>query len=273
MSLRQQSSDRLLTFEGVGLHSGSACAVTIRRLERGRGIHFERRDGAGDAIAATVSAVRPAARHTVLAGQDGEATVATTEHLLAALAGLGHWDALIEVTGPEIPILDGSALPFARALGAWKPRPLPDPVVLDRPLEVSRGSSRASAVPSQSLSVSCAVRFEHAAIGDQRATWDGRAEGFLREVAPARTFGFLDEVDELRRRGLAAGGSLDNALVYGPEGPLNSPRFADEPVRHKLLDAIGDLALLGRPLQAAVRFERPGHALVVELVRAIVDSL
>lgn len=261
------------TFEGPGLHTGRPCAVTITRAAPGHGLVFSRRDRAGaPAVAASWRHVVATDRRTALGPVgDPSAAVETTEHLLAALAGTGTWDALVEVDGPEVPILDGSALAMARAFAAWGPQAPPAPLLLSEPVVVERGRARGVAAPSEAFSLACELEFEHPAVGVQRAAWDGSAAGFLAEVAPARTFGFLDEVDALRRRGLVAGGSLDSALVFGPAGPLTPPRFADEPARHKLLDAIGDLALLGHPLLARVDLARPGHALVLELVRRIAE--
>jgi UDP-3-O-[3-hydroxymyristoyl] N-acetylglucosamine deacetylase len=262
---------RRVTFEGVGLHTGRPCALTVTRATPGHGIVIVRRDRAGArAVPASWRHVVASDRRTAI-GPAGEpdAAVETTEHLLAALAGTGTWDALVEVDGPEVPILDGSALAMAQAFAPWGAEAPPAPVVLAEPVLVERGRARCGATPAEAFSLRCAVEFDHPAVGAQRASWDGTAARFLAEVAPARTFGFVDEVDALRRRGLAAGGSLDAALVFGHDGPLNPPRFPDEPARHKLLDAIGDLALLGRPLLARVELVRPGHALVLELVRRL----
>jgi UDP-3-O-[3-hydroxymyristoyl] N-acetylglucosamine deacetylase len=198
----------------------------------------------------------------------GDATVSTVEHLLAALSGLGIWDAALALEGPEVPILDGSALPFVEALAHLRPTQV-KPLKLTRSISIEGGGGRALAEPSEDFAIACSVRFDHPAIGEQHAAWDGSRERFIRELAPARTFGFVEEVATLRQRSLIAGGSLDCALVYGPEGSVNTPRFSDEVVRHKLLDAVGDLALIGRPLLARITLERPGHGLTTALTRAI----
>lgn len=262
-----------LTFKGQGLHSGKPCIAVVRRAPRGQGITFIRRD-LTDAppISAAFSSVHTADRHTVLGLEGSDVSVATTEHFLAALTGLGYWDAVIDVTAPELPILDGSALPMVKALNAWSAPHRPAPLIIDEPLNLRRGASHATVTPSDSFSITCVVEFDHPHVGRQEFRWDGSIARFRAELASARTFGFLDEVDELRRRGLAGGGSLDNALVFGPDGPLNAPRFPDEPVRHKVVDAVGDLALFGRPLQAEITLVRPGHALMVELVRTIATT-
>jgi UDP-3-O-[3-hydroxymyristoyl] N-acetylglucosamine deacetylase len=256
-------------FEGIGLHSGQPCAVTVTRARPGHGIVFVRRDRPGArAIEASWRHVLATERRTVLGlREDPAAAVETTEHLLAALTGTGHWDALVEVDGPEVPALDGSALPMALAFAGWSRGEPPAPRALTEPVVLERGPARCSVAPGPTFALRCTVEFAHPAVGTQRAEWDGSAEQFLGSIAPARTFGFADEVGDLRRRGLAAGGSLDNALVFGPAGPLSPLRLPDEPARHKLLDAVGDLALLGAPVLAQIDLVRPGHALVVELVR------
>jgi UDP-3-O-[3-hydroxymyristoyl] N-acetylglucosamine deacetylase len=267
---RGNARPRRATFKGTGLHTGRPCAVTVTGAEPGHGIVIARRDRPGArAVTASCRHVVDSDRRTVIGLEgDPEATVQTVEHLLAALAGMGHWNALVEVEGPEIPILDGSAHPMARAFGRWSPQTPPAPIVLREPVVVERGLSRCVALPAEAFSLCCDIEFAHPAVGKQRAEWDGSASDFLHGVAPARTFGFAEEHEELLRRGLVAGGTLDAALFFAPGLPVLL-RLRDEPARHKLLDAIGDLALLGRPLLARVELVRPGHALVLELVRRL----
>lgn len=255
------------SFEGVGLHTGSYCKVEVIRSRPGSGIQFQRRDlSAALPIPARASSVVATKRHTVVGREN--VTVQTVEHLMAALASQGLWDASIELEGPEIPILDGSSLPFTTGISHLGRSPRP-PLRPNSSIEVCLGKSRASVNVAPSLSVVCTVDFDHAAIGQQKAVWDGRPESFRDEIAPARTFGFLSEVEMLSRQGLIAGGSLENALVYDAAGPLTETRFSNEPARHKLLDAIGDLALLGRPLEAQVVLERPGHTLMMSLIEKL----
>lgn len=264
----QRSPD--LTFSGLGLHSGTHCSAVIRRAPRGQGISFSRSDlTEARPIPASHLFVRSSDRRTVLGHERSDISIATTEHFLAALTGVGYWDAFIDVAGPELPILDGSARPIVRALKAWSAPERAAPLVIDEPIQLRRGSSQVTARPSERFSITCIVEFDHRHVSRQEFSWDGSEERFRAELAPARTFGFLDEVDDLRQRGLAGGGSLDNALVFGPEGPLNAPRFPDEPVRHKVVDALGDLALLGRPIQAELHLVRPGHKVMAELIRRI----
>ena len=257
--------------EGVGLHTGAACRVRVEVEPPGTGIWLHQLGSRAPAFRASPAAVVCSTRRTVLSA--GGATVSTVEHVLSALAGLGLWDALVLVEGPEVPALDGSALPFVRALAPLAHgRPRPPPLRLDRPLRLRLGSSEAEARPSDRLYIGCSVSFDHPAIGARRACWRGSRRGYAARVAPARTFGFLEEVGTLRAAGLATGGSLENALVYGPEGPLVPERLRAEAARHKLLDAIGDLALVGRPLAATVRLLRPGHGLTTELARRIAEQ-
>lgn len=257
----------MVRFEGVGLHTGRPCRLAVQRGAPGSGVTFIRADLPGrPTIQASVASVSSTTRQTVLTGSG--ATVATVEHLMAALAGLDLWDAVIEVDGPEVPALDGSALPFVLALTHLGSSPRA-PLVVDHEVSVRTDDGVARIAPSDHLSVTCTVEFEHPAVQTQCASWDGSATAFRAQVAPARTFGFLDHALALRERGLVMGAGLDNTLVFGPEGPLTPPRFVNEPARHKLLDAIGDLALLGRPLTARVVLERPGHSMIVALVRTL----
>ncbi len=194
----------------------------------------------------------------------GQRRLATVEHLLAALAGVGLTAALLLVEGSEVPLLDGSALPWVEAIAEAGLRPLgerPAPLVLQRPLTLQQGQSFATALPSERLRIGAAIEFPQAAIGRQLYGLELSPEAFVAEIAPARTFGFRDQVEQLRAAGLIQGGGLDNALVCDGDDWLNPPlRYADEPVRHKLLDLLGDLALAGLP-QAQVFAFRGSHGL------------
>jgi UDP-3-O-[3-hydroxymyristoyl] N-acetylglucosamine deacetylase len=202
----------------------------------------------------------------------GQRRLATVEHLLAALAGCGVSQAQILVEGDEIPLLDGSALPWVEAieqagLRCLGPRELPPP--LAQPIVLRQGVSFITAMGADGLLVGAAIEFPQAAIGRQLYSLALTPESFVREIAPARTFGFRDQVEALRAAGLIRGGALDNALVCDGEGWLNPPlRFADEPVRHKLLDLLGDLALAGLP-QAQVFAYRGSHGLHTSLAAAL----
>jgi len=204
--------------------------------------------------------------------QLGERRLATVEHLLAALAGCGVSQAEILVEGEEIPLLDGSAQPWVEAIGAAglqpmgarQPPPLPPEGLIER-----RGTSFAAILPADTLSVAVAIEFPQAAIGRQLFSLELTPERFVAEIAPARTFGFREQVDQLLAAGLIRGGALDNALVCDGDGWLNPPlRFEQEPVRHKLLDLLGDLALVGLP-QAQVFAYRGSHQLHTALARSM----
>ncbi len=247
---------------GVGLHSGTECTVWLHRSEGP--LRFRR---AGTDIPAHVSRVASTDRAVTLS--QGGAKVSLVEHLLAALRVAGFYSGVVvEATADELPILDGSALPWlehVEALGA--PPAAPEPLKLGADVVVTRGSSVARATPG-SESLSCRIEFAHPAIGSQE--WSGGPAGYG-ALLGARTFGLLAEAEVLVRRGLARGASLEHAIVFGDDGPLRPLRFEDEPVRHKALDALGDLALLARPLEASLTIERGSHALHHALMLAILS--
>jgi UDP-3-O-[3-hydroxymyristoyl] N-acetylglucosamine deacetylase len=216
------------------------------------GIRFARTD-VGVEIEAMLANVGSQDHATTL-NRDG-VSIGTVEHLLAALAGLGIDDVRVEVDGPEVPVLDGSASPFVILLHEAGLRPLAVPRQLLRvrqPVEVVHGAKSARLVPSEHFEVSYTIGFDHPLLRHQAFALRVTPRSFTDQIAPARTFGFLREVELLRKNGLALGGSLENAVVIGETGVLNNKlRFEDEFVRHKMLDAIGDLALLGHPRGSA----------------------
>jgi UDP-3-O-[3-hydroxymyristoyl] N-acetylglucosamine deacetylase len=231
------------------------------RLHRGEGpLRFRR---GRTEIPAELAAVASTERCVVLAS--GSTRVATVEHLLAALRYAGFWSgAVIEVDGEELPILDGSARPWLEEIAhLGDPPPAPEPLTLARPLRVAIGRSVAEALPGPER-LEMSVDYDHPAIGCQH--WSGGAERW-NDLLDARTFGFLAELESLRAAGLACGAGTENAIVFGEDGPLGPLRHVDEPVRHKALDLLGDLALLGRPLSATVRVDRGSHGLHVHLMR------
>jgi UDP-3-O-[3-hydroxymyristoyl] N-acetylglucosamine deacetylase len=206
----------------------------------------------------------------------GGRRLATVEHLLAALAGTGITQAEIWVDGPEVPLLDGSALPWVNLIAEAGLRSLgerPSTPRLRQPLTLHTGSSFITAIPAEGLHLGAAIDFDEAAIGRQLLALAITPPGFVAEIAPARTFGLLSQVEELRAAGLIQGGALDNALVCDGEHWLNPPlRFADEPVRHKILDLLGDLALVGLP-QAQVFAYRGSHRLHTDLAAVLEAEL
>jgi UDP-3-O-[3-hydroxymyristoyl] N-acetylglucosamine deacetylase len=203
------------------------------------------------------------------------ATVDTVEHLLAALSSQGVDNVLVELTQPEVPIMDGSAAPFVYLIQEAGTRRQSVPrkyLRVLRPVSVERGDKRIALYPAEQFKVSYTINFDHALLRHQSRTFVVSDEAFAQEIAPARTFGFLKEVEMLRQQGLALGGSLDNAVVLGETGPLNTLRFDDEFVRHKILDAIGDLALVGYPLLGHVVVHRGGHALHTALAATLLED-
>ena len=258
---------------GVGLHGGETCRVRLAPSDR-PGYHV----GWLDAPHLPLRQLGPAQvcdTRLCTTLRLGDRRLATVEHLLAALAGTGVSQAEIHVEGGEVPLLDGSALPWVEAIGEAGLRPVGErqaPRVPDGPLTVSRGASFAVVLPAEEFSVAAAVEYPQPAIGAQFVSLRLTPGRFVAEIAPARTFGFREQVDQLRAAGLIRGGALDNALVCDGDRWLNPPlRFDDEPVRHKLLDLLGDLALVGFP-RAQVFVYRGSHGLHTELAAALVTA-
>lgn len=267
--------------QGIGLHSGAMTSVTLYPAAAGDGRYFVRTDLPGQPVVpATLAAVNPTMLSTELC--QGEASVRTVEHLLAALAGLGIDNVRIEITGPEVPLLDGSALGWVEAIaqaGRQLQSSLRPVVRLSQPVSIHDGNAFVAAFPASRQRFTYGIDFDVAAIGNQWFSWAPEAdpfgsEGFATAVAPARTFGLAHQVDQLRAAGLIQGGSLDNALVCGEEGWLNPPlRFDNEPARHKMLDLIGDLSLLGSLPIAHVVAYKASHRLHGQLAAALIPAL
>jgi UDP-3-O-[3-hydroxymyristoyl] N-acetylglucosamine deacetylase len=239
----------------------------------GHGIQFFRTD-VGVAIPARLANLARLDHATTLSAEG--VSIETVEHLLSALQGLGVDDVRVEVDGPEVPILDGSAAPFVILIHEVGLRPLPAPreyLKVLAPVEVVHGAKSARLLPSDQLRISYTIGFDHPLLRHQAVTLRITPVAYAEEVAPARTFGFLRDVEALRRSGLALGGSLENAVVIGESGVLNNKlRYEDEFVRHKVLDAIGDLALLGHPLIAHLEANKAGHALHAALAQKLLDT-
>ena len=259
---------------GVGMHTGRRVRLLIRPAPVDAGIVFVRSDVAGDGrVPVSAEAVVATRLGTVIANASG-VTVSTIEHLMAALAALGVDNALVELDGPEVPIMDGSALPFVELLDRAGRRGQPGArrtIEIVHPIEVSEGGKRAALLPSRRFEVDFEIRFPSAAIGRQRVVAAADEAGFRRELADCRTFGFLHEVEALRAAGLARGGSMANAVVIDGDRVLNPEglRRPDEFVRHKALDAVGDLYVLGAPILGRFESSCGGHALNNQLCRAL----
>jgi UDP-3-O-[3-hydroxymyristoyl] N-acetylglucosamine deacetylase len=275
--VRQQTVANTAFCTGRGLHGGVPVRLALRPAREDSGIVFVRTDLDRPveipACAASVGSTRLA---TTL--RNGEVSVGTVEHLMAALFGLGIHNVRVEIDGPELPVMDGSAGPFVRLIqsaGVSQQREPCHELRFRRRVEVCDGECSISIEPSAHFRISYAIQFEHPAIRRQSLSIDSLDPGsFEREIASARTFGFLREVGELRRAGFARGGSLENSVILDDERVLNPEglRWPDEFVRHKVLDLCGDLALLGRPVTGHIRVERGGHSLHQELVSAILSS-
>lgn len=259
---------------GVGLHTGAPVTVRVQPAPVGRGRYFVRMDVSGcPEIPAQVTAVDQTLLSTEL--RQGEATVRTVEHLLAALVGMGVDNARIEIDGPEVPLLDGSAGEWVVAIAQVGTVPQSGPRSTARiaePVWIREGDAFIAALPATDLRFTYGIDFDLATIGNQWHSWSGQsvesAASFAQEIAPARTFGLLHQIEYLRDRGLIKGGSLENALVCGPTGWLNPPlRFPNEPARHKLLDLIGDLSLLGNIPTAHYLAYKASHQLHTQLAR------
>jgi len=261
-----------ISINGVALHSGSPVRMVIRPAPADAGITFLRKD-TGGRIAVSPANWVEASLCTVLRNPDGH-EVRTVEHLLAALHGCGVHNALIEVNGPEVPILDGSAAPFVRRIletgMVENDAPLHVLRVL-REVTVQRGDARATLRPADEFRMSFDIAFDDPAIGRQSASMDLHNGTFLRELSDCRTFCMFQDVEKMRANGLALGGTLENSVVFD-RGRVLSPgglRRRDEPVRHKMLDAMGDLYVLGRPLLGHYHGVRAGHAVTGLLLQAL----
>jgi UDP-3-O-[3-hydroxymyristoyl] N-acetylglucosamine deacetylase len=270
----QRTIAEKISCTGIGLHSGEPVQLTLHPARADSGIVFVRTDLPQPV---DVPAIHSAVTSTRLATTLGraEATVGTVEHLLAALVGLGVDNVRIEVDGPEIPVMDGSSASFVfliRAAGIFEQEAPRRSLRIRRPLEVRDGERAIRVEPGRGLSVSYSVDFAHPAIGRQQIR-DLAIDGdvFEQEICRARTFGFLREVEVLWRNGLARGGNLDNTVVMDEYRVLNRDglRWPDEFVRHKVLDLLGDLALLGMPVEGRLSVERGGHALHQRFVQAL----
>lgn len=272
----QQTIQKPVTCSGVGIHSGCRVSLTLRPAPSGTGIVFGRKDVSGSPkIPVSIENIRPALLSTTV-GVDG-VQVQTIEHLLAAAAGLGIDNLFVEVDAPELPALDGSARPFVSLMleaGIASQDRRQSYLKIVRPIEVIDGDKRIAIRPASESSVTYTIDYAHPLIGRQAYDYDWSRDAFVEDIAPARTFGFLQEVEALWEAGLGLGGSLQNTLILSEEGLLNEGglRFADEFVRHKILDLVGDMMLLGLPVIGEIEAVRSGHALHARLVSRILES-
>ncbi len=279
---KQHTIAAAITQTGVGLHSGVNTQVRILPAEVSSGRYFVRVDLPNSPI---IPAQVAAVSQTLLSTQlgKGEACIRTVEHLLAALTGMGVDNARIEIDGPEVPLLDGSARIWAESITqvGWRSQPITDSEVslaIQEPIWIYEGDTFVAAIPAPETRFSYGIDFDLPAIGNQWHSWslttdlEKASTSFATEIAPARTFGLLHQIEHLQRSGLIKGGSLENALVCGPDGWINPPlRFANEPVRHKILDLVGDLSLLGNLPCAHFLAYKASHNLHIQLAQKILD--
>jgi UDP-3-O-[3-hydroxymyristoyl] N-acetylglucosamine deacetylase len=263
------------TLNGVGVHTGATVRVVVRPAPANTGVVFVRTDirDRDNRVPALGEAVVQTRLGTVLGNADG-VTVATVEHMMAALSALAVDNAFIDVDGPEMPIMDGSAQPFVAVIELAGLRAQDAPrryIEILEPVEAVEGDACARLSPAPRFELAFEIEFDTAAIGRQRVELAVDEASFRGELADCRTFGFLHEVEMLRQMGLARGGSLDNTLVFEGDALLNAEgqRRLDEPVRHKAVDAIGDLYLLGAPVIGRYEGVRAGHGVNNALVRAV----
>ncbi|MEA5578045.1 UDP-3-O-acyl-N-acetylglucosamine deacetylase [Anabaena sp. UHCC 0451] len=275
----QQTLAAEITQTGLGLHSGVSSSVRILPAKPGDNRYFVRVDLPNSPI---IPAKVAAVNQTLLSTQLGtdEVYVRTVEHLLAALSAMGVDNARIEIDGPELPLLDGSAQVWTNSIATvgLVSQSVNDeyaPILILEPIWVHQGDAFVCALPSPETRFSYGIDFELPAIGNQWHSWSlsrNLENTFITEIAPARTFGLLHQIEYLQKSGLIKGGNLDNALVCGPDGWLNPPlRFANEPVRHKILDLVGDISLLGQFPIAHFLAYKASHNLHIQLAQKILE--
>lgn len=272
---RQHTLANSVSCSGVGLHSGHPVTMTLRPAPPDTGVVFVNRNGhAGASLAASVEHLVPTELCTAISGNGFQ--VKTIEHILAALAGLDVDNVYVELDAGEAPVMDGSSAPFVRLIqsaGIVPQSRRQAYLKITRPLEVIDGMRRVRIEPSATPQITYAIHYNHPLIQTQAYTYEHSAHAFEREIAQARTFGFLQEVEALWARGLGQGGNLDNTIVLSNDGVLNESglRFSNEFVRHKILDLIGDFSLLGLPFIGHVIAERSGHSMHTRLVEQILS--
>jgi len=268
--MHQRTIAREVIVEGIGLHTGKLARLTLRPAPAGSGIVFQRVDLAGiPPMRASLASVGGTERGVILRSS---APVATVEHLLSAAYGLGIDNLIVDVEGEELPAGDGSALAYVEALRGAGTLELDTPrlrIVLEEAVWARDETGCIIALPFPGLKVRYVVTLPE--LGAQMATFDAGSDRFEEAIAPARTWGFVEEAEELRRRGLALGASEENVLVLSRKGYVGAPRFPDEPARHKILDLLGALALLGSEVAGEFVAIGGGHALHITLVRRIAE--
>jgi len=261
--IQQQTLARAVTCRGIGLHSGEHVTMTLHPAAPGAGVTFRRIDAGVDIAALWTNTVH-ATLCTMLSNGEG-LEIKTIEHLMAGLAGCGIDNAVVELDGSEVPAMDGSAAPFVAMIdraGIMVQDAPRRAIKVLKPVEINTGGANAALLPDQGFSMSFEIAFENPLIRTQEMALTFEPEAFRTELSRARSFGMLEDVERLRAAGLVQGGSLDNAVVISGDRVLNDGglRYSDEFVRHKMLDALGDLYLAGAPIIGHFRGSRSGHA-------------
>jgi UDP-3-O-[3-hydroxymyristoyl] N-acetylglucosamine deacetylase len=269
----QRTLRQKVSFEGIGLHTGRYSKVHLKPAPRDTGIIFIRTDKEL-AIKASIGSVTDTAFSTTL-GYNG-IKIRTVEHILAVLAGLGIDNLIIEVNGPEIPILDGSSMELTSLIlkgGIAKQSKKRPYIRITNPIVLTDGHAEIAALPYNGRHITYRIHFNHYLLGEQNLSLELTEESFAMEIAPARTFGFLKDVEYLKANGFARGGSFDNAIILGESGILNSSglRFKDEFVRHKILDLIGDLSLSGFPIYGHIIANKSGHTTNMKFLKKLLS--
>ncbi|MCC6277242.1 MAG: UDP-3-O-acyl-N-acetylglucosamine deacetylase [Oligoflexia bacterium] len=274
--LYQKTISHAVEVKGIGLHTGAPSSITFKPAPPDAGVYFFRQDISGlPSLKASSRNVKATQMATVLGGE--LFAISTVEHCMSAVSALQIDNLHIEMTGPEIPIGDGSANPFFEGLKKAtiiEQNALRRYFVVKRPIYFSQGDKHAYIVPHYGFKVSCTIEFPHPSIGKQKIELEITQDNFEKELSQARTFGFLKDVKALQAKGLALGGSLENAVVLNDEGVLNPEglRFEDEFVRHKAMDAVGDLTMLGYPIIGHVVLHKAGHDLMHRFVEHLIGQ-
>ncbi len=277
-SITQRTLKQPITYVGIGLHTGKKVSMIVRPASDGQGIHFHRKDvpaGTGFIPARWYNVVET--RMSTVLGNEHGVTISTVEHLLAALRGCGVDNAFIEVDGPEVPIMDGSAGPFVsliERIGTVSQDLTRHAIWIHQPIEVRTKDKFAIMMPSGVQRITVSIDFNSPVVGSQTLSVELVNEAFVKSVARARTFGFAHELETLQKVGLIQGGSLNNAILVDGERIVNEEglRFKDEFVRHKILDCYGDLSLAGAPILGHYYAHKPGHELNALFLQKLFDS-
>jgi len=273
--MHEHTIARPIEFSGVGLHTGESAALRMLPAPPGKGIVFRRVDLDNFELRADVASVARVAYATTLMSRG--VWISTVEHLLSALYGVGIDNAYIELDNFEVPILDGSALPFTEAIarvGVVRQKKLRQYIRIIKEFVLKDGQKTLGIYPSDIFSIQYDINFPHPLIGNQSLEVEFTGTNYADLIGPARTFGFYQDVEKLQAHGLIRGGSLENAIVLTESGMLNdtSLRFRDEFVRHKILDLLGDFALIGQPVLGRLVADRAGHALHTRFVAELLES-